>query len=154
MLELAKKICMEAHKEQADKGGEPYYLHPFHVASNCKTEKQKIVALLHDVVEDNDRYSFDYFSELGFSPDIVEALDAITHRKDENYEEYIERVKANELARVVKIQDLRHNLDLTRLKVITEKDLARVKKYKHCLKSLNSPKLCGQYKNTPLWCKY
>ena len=60
MLELAKKICREAHKGQVDKGGAPYYLHPFHVADNCKTEKQKIVALLHDVIEDNDHYSLDY----------------------------------------------------------------------------------------------
>lgn len=137
MLKIAEKICMEAHKGQVDKGGKPYYLHPFYVASCCETEEQKIVALLHDVVEDNDSYSFDWFSALGFSPNIVEALDAITHRKDESYEEYIERVKANELAKVVKIQDLRHNSDLTRLKVVTEKDLARVEKYKHCLEALD-----------------
>lgn len=136
MLELAQKICIEAHKGQVDKGGKPYYLHPFYVSSRCETEDQKVVALLHDVVEDNDNYSFDYFLELGFSPNIVEALNAITHRKDENYEEYIERVKTNELSRFVKIQDLRHNSDLTRLEVVTEKDLERVKKYKHFLEAL------------------
>lgn len=137
MLELAKKICMEAHEGQVDKGGAPYYLHPFHVARGCKTEKQKIVALLHDVIEDNSCYSTDYFLEQGFSPDIVEALDVITHRKGEEYGAYIERVKTNELAKAVKIQDMRHNSDLTRLKVVTEKDLARVKKYKHYLKELS-----------------
>lgn len=137
MLELAKRICQEAHKGQVDKGGAPYYLHPFHVANNCKTEKQKIVALLHDVIEDNDHYSLDYFLSQGFSSDIVKALDAITHRKGEEYETYIERVKSNELARTVKIQDLRHNLDLTRLKTVTKDDLARVEKYKYYLKALD-----------------
>lgn len=137
MLELAKKICQEAHKGQVDKGGAPYYLHPFHVADNCKTEKQKIVALLHDVIEDNDHYSLDYFISQGFSSDVVEALDAITHRKNEDYETYIKRVKSNALARAVKIQDLRHNSDLTRLKTVTDADLARVKKYEYYLKALD-----------------
>lgn len=136
MIALAEKICMEAHAGQFDKGGAPYYLHPFHVASGCKTEKQKIVALLHDVMEDNESYSPAYFEELGFSPDIVEALVTLTHREDETYAAYIERVKTNELARAVKIQDMLHNSDLTRLKVVTDTDRERAEKYKRYLKEL------------------
>lgn len=138
MLESAKKICVKAHAGQVDKGGKPYYLHPFHVALNCITEEQKIVALLHDVIEDNDNYSIDYFSKQGFSPIVLEALNIITHKKNEDYGAYIKRIKTNDIAKAVKIQDMQHNLDLTRLKTITDKDLARVKKYKYYLKYLIS----------------
>ena len=137
MLARAERICMEAHEGQLDKGGAPYYLHPFTVARNCETEEQKIVALLHDVMEDNPRYTPAYFIEQGFGSEIVEALVTITHREDESYDDYIGRIKTNALARAVKIQDLIHNSDLSRLKTVTEADLARAEKYKHYIEVLS-----------------
>lgn len=127
-LELAKRICMEAHKGQVDKGGADYYLHPFHVAEKCKSIDAKIVALLHDVVEDTDITLAD-LSKF-FEPVIIEAVDAITKQNGISYDAYLSRVKKNPLAREVKIQDLMHNSDLSRLNEVTEEDLKRVEKYK------------------------
>lgn len=140
MIELAKKICKEAHSEQYDKGGKEYYLHPFTVAEMCVSEDEKIVAYLHDVIEDNKNYSIEYLREQGFAENILIALDNLTHRKDESYKDYIERLKVNPLARAVKINDLQHNMDLTRLSNITQKDLDRVEKYKYYLAYLKDAK--------------
>lgn len=131
MLEKALKIAYTAHKDQVDKGGNPYYLHPIYIALNMQTEAQKVVALLHDVVEDTGITLNDLWRQ-GFPECVIEAVDAIT-RKGESYEAYIQKVKKNELARAVKIVDLKHNLDTSRLKKITEKDLRRVEKYKKAL---------------------
>lgn len=119
---------MEAHKGQIDKGGAEYYLHPFHVAEKCKSIDAKIVALLHDVVEDTDITLAD-LSKF-FEPVIIEAVDAITKQNGISYDAYLSRVKKNPLAREVKIQDLMHNSDLSRLNEVTEEDLKRVEKYK------------------------
>jgi len=131
MLEKAFKISYMAHKGQMDKGGAPYYLHPIFVALNMETEDQKIVALLHDVVEDTE-ITLDDLRQEGFSENIVEAVDAIT-KKGEAYEVYLQKVKANALARAVKIGDLKHNSDITRIKNPTEKDIKRIEKYKKSL---------------------
>lgn len=131
MLEKAFKISYMAHKDQVDKGGAPYYLHPIFVALNMETEDQKIVALLHDVVEDTE-ITLDDLRQEGFSENIVDAVDAIT-KKGEAYEVYLQKVKANALARAVKIGDLKHNSDITRLKNPTEKDIKRIEKYKKSL---------------------
>lgn len=131
MLASAIKLCYEAHKNQVDKGGSPYYLHPIYVALNMESEEQKIVALLHDVIEDTEITIGD-LKKKGFSEKIIEAVDAIT-KKGESYEEYLKKVKDNELAKAVKIEDIKNNMDVSRLKEITEKDIARIEKYKKAL---------------------
>lgn len=134
MLDRALIICFAAHKDQVDKGGMPYYLHPIHVALNMETEDQKIVALLHDVVEDTN-ITLDDLRREGFPDHIVDAIDAIT-KQGESYEVYLHKVKNNALARAVKIGDLKHNSDTTRLKKLTEKDIMRVDKYQKALEYL------------------
>lgn len=131
MLNKALMLSYMAHKDQVDKGGSPYYLHPIYVALNVNSEDEKIVALLHDIIEDTDITLDDLKSE-GFSDEIINAVDAITHR-DESYEIYIQKVKTNAIATVVKIADIKHNMDTSRLKKITEKDIKRVEKYKKAL---------------------
>ena len=137
MLEMAMEVCKKAHAGQVDKAGADYYLHPFAVADMCKTEEEKIVALLHDVVEDTDVTLKD-LAGLGFSTTILDALGSLTHASDEDYFDYIARVKKNKLATTVKINDLTHNSDLSRLINITPKDIARVEKYSRCLAILRT----------------
>ena len=113
MLLRARAICLEKHAGQVDKGGEPYYLHPFAVADAVDGELAKTVAYLHDVVEDTDA-TLEWLEGQGFSAEVVEAVDAITRREDEEYFDYIERVGRNEVASAVKAADLKHNLDPSR----------------------------------------
>ena len=134
--ELALKIATDAHKGQVDKAGVEYINHPLKVASLVYNEKEKIVALLHDTIEDTyitEQHLIDY----GFSNEIIEAVKVLTHSKDVPYMDYIQKIKGNKLARKVKIADLTHNSDLTRLKNITEKDRKRCEKYKKALMYLS-----------------
>ncbi len=136
MLKKAVHLSYEAHRDQTDKSGQPYFLHPVFVALNVETIEQKITALLHDVVEDTDITLVD-LKNAGFSDEIVEAVGVMT-KTDESYDEYIKKVKTNTIAKAVKIADLRHNSDLTRFKEVTERDLKRVEKYKKALEYLSS----------------
>lgn len=129
MLEKARKIAETAHAGQVDKGGQPYILHPLWVAERCETAEEKIVALLHDVIEDTDRTVEDLRQE-GFSETVLQAVACLTHREGESYMDYVERVCRNPLAARVKLADLSDNMDLSRIPHPTEKDLARVEKYK------------------------
>lgn len=135
MLIKAFIIAAAAHKGQKDKGGRAYILHPVIVALKVKGFKCKTVALLHDVVEDTP-ITLEALHKRGFSDDIVNAVDAITKRKNEPYEAYLSRVKNNNIAREVKKADLKHNSNLKRLKVVTDKDISRFKKYKYALQYL------------------
>ena len=130
--ELALKIATEAHKGQVDKAGVPYINHPLTVASLVDTEEEKIVALLHDTIEDTNITEQDLLN-YGFSNKIVEAVKLLTHNKNVPYMDYIAKIKDNELARKVKIADLTHNSYLSRLKEITEKDKKRYEKYQKAL---------------------
>ncbi|MDU7496736.1 HD domain-containing protein [Sneathia sanguinegens] len=130
--ELALKIATEAHKGQVDKAGVPYINHPLTVASLVDTEEEKIVALLHDTIEDTNITEQDLLN-YGFSNKIVEAVKLLTHNKNVPYMDYVAKIKDNELARKVKIADLTHNSDLSRLKEITEKDKKRYEKYQKAL---------------------
>lgn len=115
-VKKAIKIMYAAHKEDLDKGGYPYVFHSFYLATQMNDEKSVCVALLHDVVEDHgDQYSFETFLHEGFSDEIVEALKLLTHRKGVPYMDYIRQISTNELAKKVKIADLNHNLDETRV---------------------------------------
>jgi (p)ppGpp synthase/HD superfamily hydrolase len=135
-LERAIQIAVEAHAGAKDRGGKAYILHPISVMMRCETDEEKIVAILHDVVEDTD-WTFEALREEGFTDTIIEALKTVTkHSDDEDYDEFIHRSLKNEIGRKVKIADLRENLDVTRIGELTEKDIERINKYKRALKVL------------------
>jgi (p)ppGpp synthase/HD superfamily hydrolase len=128
----AIKIMFKMHQNQVDKANTPYVFHPWHVAENQKDETRTIVALLHDVVEDTDMTLEDIKNE-GFSDEVVEALSLLTHQKDVSYYDYIVKIGTNPIAIDVKIADLKHNSDLSRLTEITQSDFERADKYKKCI---------------------
>lgn len=130
MTKKALSLSFEAHKDQKDKSGMPYIFHPFHLAEQMKDEAATIVALLHDVVEDSD-YTFEDLKREGFGAQILEALELLTHDPKVPYKDYVAKIKGNELAKAVKLADLAHNSDLSRMapEEINEKVLARRKKY-------------------------
>ena len=129
LLALAKRIALTAHEGQVDKAGAPYWHHPAFVADYVTSPEAKVVAWLHDVVEDTE-WSLDDLRTEGIWPEIVEGVDAITKRAGEAYECYLDRVKANPFALAVKLADLTHNMDLSRIANPTEKDFARIEKYR------------------------
>lgn len=137
MTKKALKLSFEAHKNQVDKSGMPYVYHPFHLAEQMKDEEATIVALLHDVVEDTD-YTLDDLSSMGFSDKIIEAISLMTHDKDIPYMDYVAQIAKNPIAKAVKLADLRHNSDLTRLDAVTYKDLKRMEKYKKAIALLEN----------------
>ena len=124
----ALKLCFEAHKAQVDKSGMPYVFHPFHLAEQMQTEETTVVALLHDLVEDTD-YTIEDLTSMGFSKNITDAIALMTHADDVEYMDYVLKIKNNPIAKTVKLADLKHNSDLTRLDVIDEKALNRREKY-------------------------
>lgn len=126
----AMKICYDAHAGQVDKSGVPYVFHPIHVAEQMDDEASTIVALLHDVVEDTD-LSLDDLRGEGFGEEVIAALSLLTHDTDVAYHDYVRKIKTNEIATKVKLADLAHNSDLTRLlREPNEKDLERIEKYR------------------------
>ena len=138
MLERAIGIAVEAHKGQLDKGGNPYILHPLRVMMSVDLELEKIVAVLHDVVEDSN-WTFEALLAEGFSTEVIEALKSVTKNSDnEDYYSFIQRAIQNPIGRKVKIADLRDNLDVTRISDITDKDVKRINKYKKALKILTT----------------
>lgn len=131
----ALEIATEAHSGQFDKAGEDYIQHPLYVASLVSTEKEKAVALLHDVIEDSSITKEDLLLS-GIDPEVVEAVLILTKQPSDSYQSYLERVKGNELARIVKLADLTHNSNLSRLKKITKKDEDRLQKYAKAIEYL------------------
>ena len=125
----ALKLCFKAHKDQLDKSGLPYVFHPFHLAEQMDDEDSTIVALLHDVAEDSD-YTLKDIRGMGFGKDVMDALTLLTHDESEDYMSYVKKIAGNPLARKVKLADLAHNSDVTRLNHEPgEKDLQRLRKY-------------------------
>lgn len=124
----ALKLCFNAHKEQTDKSGLPYVFHPFHLAEQMQTEDTTIVALLHDVVEDTD-YTIEDLVKMGFSKSVTDAIALMTHEKGVDYMEYVAAIKENPIAKAVKLADLRHNSDISRLESVDQKALERREKY-------------------------
>ena len=124
----ALKLCFEAHKAQLDKSGMPYVFHPFHLAEQMDSEETTAVALLHDVVEDTS-YTIEDLKNMGFSEKILEAVSLMTHEEGMEYMDYVKKIKNNEIARKVKLADLKHNSDLKRLDKVDEKALKRREKY-------------------------
>ena len=134
-VKMAEEFAAKKHFGQTDKAGVAYIEHPKAVAAKLDGEKEKIVALLHDTVEDTDATVEEI--RLLFGNEIAEAVSVLTHDKNEPYLEYIKKIKDNELAKKVKLADLSHNMDLSRLPKVTEKDLERVeKKYKKAIEIL------------------
>jgi (p)ppGpp synthase/HD superfamily hydrolase len=126
---IAREIATKAHQGQLDKADQPYITHPEFVASQVTGDEAKAVAWLHDVVEDTS-VTFDDLRAAGLSESVIEGVDAITKRDSEDYETYLARVAANPLAKAVKLADLTHNMDTSRLKIITENTRVRLEKYK------------------------
>ena len=135
--ERAYEIAKKAHLGQVDKAGEDYIKHPEKVASFVKTDEEKAVAYLHDVIEDTE-LTLEDLNKYDFSKEVLEAVDIITKKRGEDYQSYLSSVKKNKLARAVKLADLRHNSDLTRLIKVTEKDIKRKEKYQKAIDFLNS----------------
>ena len=131
MTKKAIKVMYENHKNQVDKSGIPYVFHPFHIAEQMDDENTTIVALLHDIVEDTDM-TFEQLENEGFSREVIDALMLLTHNPNEDYYDYVKRIGTNPIAKAVKIKDLEHNMDLSRLDSISGWDLERVEKYKYC----------------------
>ena len=133
--ELVNKACnimFEAHKNDIDKGGYPYVFHPFYLATQMDDEYSTCVALLHDVIEDHgDLYSFDSLTEAGFSVYVIDALKCLTHDSSIPYMDYIKHLANNQIAKKVKIADLKHNLDSSRT------NGKKAPKYKLYLEALN-----------------
>lgn len=128
----AMKLCYNAHKDQVDKSGIPYVFHPIHLAEQMIDEDTTVVALLHDVVEDSD-YTFEDLEAMGFSQNVITAIKLLTHPKGMPYMDYITRIKDNPIAKAVKLADLAHNSDLSRLNGLNEKAIIRSRKYKNAL---------------------
>ena len=133
----AMKLCFKAHKDQVDKSGMPYVFHPFHVAEQMTDEVTTIVALLHDVVEDTD-YTLEDIAAEGFGKEILEAVALMTHEDDIPYLDYVAKLKENPIARAVKLADLVHNSDLSRIGEIDEETKQRLEKYKKARAILES----------------
>ena len=129
MTKKATILLFEKQKNQVDKSGLPYVFHPFHVAEQMKDEITTTVALLHDLLEDTE-VTVEELKQMGFPKEVTDALQILTRNKTEDYYDYIQRIGENPVARAVKIKDLEHNMDLTRLEQISESDLERLEKYK------------------------
>ncbi len=133
----AMKLCFEAHKNQEDKSGMPYIIHPLVLATGMDDEISVTAALLHDVVEDTN-ITFNDLREMGFPEEVIEVLTLLTHEDGVPYMDYVAKIKTNETAKKVKLADLRHNSDLSRLDEITPKALERQQKYLKAIEFLEN----------------
>ena len=144
-LQRAIEIATEAHRGQFDKSGKDYIGHPLRVMEMGRTEEERIVGVLHDVVEDSE-WTFEMLQAEGFSKDIVTALRCLTKlSENENYDDFIDRVRKNPLATAVKINDLTDNMDIRRLPYLSDKDVKRLKKYLKAYKKLVGEPLYSIY---------
>ena len=138
MTKKALKLCFAAHKDQTDKSGMPFVFHPFHLAEQMPDEDTTIVALLHDVIEDTP-YTLDDLRAMGFNEQVLDALALMTHDKRIPYMDYVAKIKGNKIARTVKLADLKHNSDLSRLYNVDEKAMKRIEKYRQAIALLSEP---------------
>lgn len=135
LLEKALSIATKAHEGQTDKAGAPYIFHPIRVANRCSNNDERIVALLHDTIEDTD-ITPEYLLSEGFPRSIVDAIISVTRNAEESYEDFVKRSRLNPIGRQVKLHDLEDNMDITRLNELTEKDITRLNKYLKAYKYL------------------
>ena len=134
-IEDAILLAVHAHRGQRDKAGEPYILHPLRVMTRMSSEVEMIVAVLHDVVEDSD-YTLDDLRRQGYCEQVVEAVDSVSRRDGEPYEDFIRRVNRNPLARKIKIADLEDNMHVEKLNGPEEIGSDRGRKYRRALETL------------------
>ena len=135
LTKKALKLCFEAHKEQVDKTGLPYVFHPFHLAEQMDDEISTVCALLHDVVEDTE-ITLEMLGEMGYPQNVLDVLALLTHDESVTYMDYVKMISTNPTATKVKIADLTHNSDVTRLDVVDKWAKKRNKKYKKALRIL------------------
>lgn len=128
LLDKAALICVTKHAGQRDKTGCAYFQHPMRVAMRCRTDEEKMVALLHDTIEDTD-VTAEYLLAEGFPQSVVDGILSVTKREGESYEDFVARAKQNPLGRVVKLHDLEDNLDIFRLTALDADMTARYNKY-------------------------
>lgn len=134
-IERAIAIAVAAHAGQRDKVGEPYIFHPLRVMLRLRSNDERIVAILHDVVEDTD-WTFDRLRAEGFSDIVIDAIDSVTKRQGEAYNDFVDRAGKNAIGRRVKLADLEDNSDLSRIAQPTEKDHQRIEKYRAAMMRL------------------
>jgi hypothetical protein len=134
-LERAIAIAAQAHAGKIDKAGAPYILHPLRVMLCMKTNDERIAAVLHDVVEDSE-WTLERLRAEGFSEAVVRAVDSLTCRDQESYDDFVLRAGGDRIGRRVKIADLEDNCDMTRIATPTKKDLERIEKYRRALAQL------------------
>ena len=134
-VEDAISIAAQAHKGQRDKAGAPYLLHPLRMMLRMDSEAAMMAAVLHDVVEDTD-WTLERLRGEGLSDEVLEAVDCLTHREGESYQEFVERVRTNPIARQVKIADLEDNMNIRRINQLGAKDLERLEKYHRAWRAL------------------
>lgn len=143
-LQRAIEIAVEAHRDQSDKAGAPYILHPLRVMMSVDTDEERIVAVLHDVVEDGPGWTFERLEAEGFPSSVIDALRLVTKRPEdqgddeESYLRFVRRTLPHAVARRVKIADIRDNLNATRLKELTERDRLRMNRYLAALRVLEA----------------
>jgi len=135
LLSNAIILATQWHNGQVDKAGKPYILHPLRVMLKVNFIEIKIVAVLHDILEDTE-CTYQNLKEIGLSNELIEAIYCLTRQKNEDYMDFIKRCKQNPIARIVKLADLEDNCDLSRIENPTEKDYERVKKYKKATNEL------------------
>ena len=130
----AMKIAYQAHHGQVDKGGIPYIFHPFHLAEQMTDEYTTCAALLHDVVEDTD-VTLEALSAV-FPAEVVEAVALLTHRPGDDYLQYVAAIRENPIARAVKLADIAHNSDTTRLETTADNLAAQKRLHEKYSKAL------------------
>jgi (p)ppGpp synthase/HD superfamily hydrolase len=135
-LERAIQIAAEGHSGQTDKADAPYVLHPLRVMLSVTTNEERIVAVLHDLVEDCPGRSFERLREEGFSERVLTALASVTKRDGEEYQHFVRLAAADPIGRRVKLADLRDNCDLTRIAAPTERDHAWIAKYRQAIRTI------------------
>ena len=136
LTKKAIKLCFDTHKDQVDKSGMPYVFHPFHLAEQMDDEMSTVCALLHDVVEDSEM-TFDGLSDMGFPSEVIEVLRLLTHEDEVPYMDYVREIKNNPVARKVKLADLKHNSDSTRVDQVDDRMLRRWEKYREAIRILS-----------------
>lgn len=136
-VKKAALIAYNAHKDQSDKGGYPYIMHPIHIAEQMETEDETIAALLHDVIEDTD-IGFDYLKKEGFSDTVINCLKILTKDPNEDYMDYIRKIKkTGGIALKIKKADMAHNMIAERISKKIQSDESRMEKYRAAFNILN-----------------
>jgi (p)ppGpp synthase/HD superfamily hydrolase len=128
LLEKALEIALRAHAGQKQKDGSPYILHPLRVMARVATDEERMAAILHDVIEDSDT-TLEDLRQAGFPENVLKTVELLTHESGVSYEDYVERLKPDAMARRIKLADIEDNSDIRRLSGIEEKDLERLRKY-------------------------